>query len=279
MIFDSHTHYDDSAFDEDRELLLASLAAGGVGRVCNIGATMQGARDSVRFSETYDFVYAAVGVHPDECFDFGPSIHADDFVSAERNPVFQELKELLGRSKVQAVGEIGLDYHGFDVYEVKPDKETQAYWFEKQLELAIELDLPVVIHSRNASLDTMEMMKKAHANGLTDAVIHCYSYSREVAEQYLKMGYYLGFGGVITYEGQKKLTKALEAAPLDRILLETDSPYLTPVPVRKVGEWSRNSSLYLPHVVKKIAEIKGVTPEEIEQITWDNANRFFRIAD
>lgn len=289
MIFDTHTHYDDAAFDKDRFEIIESLSKNNVGRICNIGATMNGARASVAFSEKYDFVYAAAGVHPDEVYDFYPGKTADEIEAmyeqrsagfeAYGNAVFNELKALAEHKKTVAVGEIGLDYHGYDIYEVKPGKELQKYWFKKQLELAIEIRKPVVIHSRNASQDTMEILKKAHADGLDSAVIHCFSYSRETALEYLDMGYYLGFGGVITYEGQKKLTKALEAAPLERILLETDCPYLTPVPVREKGHWSRNSSAYLPHVIERIAEIKKVTPEEIERITWDNACRFYRIEE
>lgn len=289
MIFDTHTHYDDAAFDKDRFEIIESLPKNNVGRICNIGATMNGARASVAFSEKYDFVYAAAGVHPDEVYDFYPEKTPDEIEAmyeqssagfeAYGNAVFNELKALAEHKKTAAVGEIGLDYHGYDIYEIKPGKELQKYWFKKQLELAIEIGKPVVIHSRNASQDTMEIMKEAYADGLDSAVIHCFSYSRETALEYLDMGYYLGFGGVITYEGQKKLTKALEATPLERILLETDCPYLTPVPVREKGHWSRNSSAYLLHVIERIAEIKKVAPEEIERITWDNACRFYRIED
>lgn len=304
MIFDTHTHYDDAAFDADRYSVIESLPEEGIGRICNIGSTMQGARASAAFSEKYAHVYAAAGVHPDEVYDFCPGMRPDEAeamfseyessdagraeseFSAEiteiwpyGRAVFEELKGLSERERTVAVGEIGLDYHGYDVYDVKPGKEFQKYWFRKQLGLAIETGKPVVIHSRNASADTMELMKRAHESGLCGAVIHCFSYSRETALEYLDMGFYLGFGGVITYEGQKKLTKALEATPLDRILIETDCPYLTPVPVRKKGVWSRNASHYLPHVIKRIAEIKNVSAEEIEKITWDNACRFYRIND
>lgn len=264
MIFDTHTHYDDEAYDPDRDAVIGGLKESGVGRICNIGSTMQGARDSVMLAHKYDFVWAAAGVHPDE-------------VGELNEETFAELTELAADSRTAAVGEIGLDYHGYDIYEDKPDKETQKYWFIRQLELAIRKEKPVVIHSRNASEDTMEIMRQARDKGLKNAVIHCYSYSRETAAQYLAMGFYLGIGGVLTYEGQKKLTKTVEFMPLDRILLETDCPYLTPVPIRKNRE--RNSSAYLGYVCDKIAEIKGLSRERVEQATWENACRFYGIVD
>ncbi|MDO4960486.1 MAG: TatD family hydrolase [Eubacteriales bacterium] len=265
MIFDTHTHYDDEAYDNDREELIASLPENGVGLICNIGASMQGSRDSISLSGRFPYVYAAVGVHPDEVAELDES-------------AFAELKALAGHEKAVAIGEIGLDYHGYDIYDDKPDKETQQYWFKRQLELAIELDMPVVIHSRNAAADTLEMMVWAHENGLKCADIHCYSYSKEQAMQYLDMGFYLGIGGVLTYEGQKKLTKTVETMPVERILLETDCPYLTPAPVRKTIEKSaRNSSVYLTYVRDRIAELKGVAPDVVERVTYENACRFYGI--
>lgn len=264
MIFDTHTHYDDEAYDADREALIEGLPAAGVGRICNIGSTMQAVRDSVRLAAKYPYVFAAAGIHPDEVGE----------LNAE---TFAELKELALSPKVVAVGEIGLDYHGYEIYENKPDKESQKYWFQKQLELAIGIGKPVVIHSRNAAQDTLEMMQQAKADGLSCAVIHCYSYSWEMAKQYLDMGFYIGIGGVLTYEGQKKLTKTVMEMPLDRLLLETDCPYLTPVPVRKERE--RNYSAYLTFVRDRIAEIRGISPEEVEAAAFENACRFYRITD
>ena len=261
MIFDTHTHYDDEAFDKDREELIRSLSSFGVERVVNVGASMRGSRESIRFSETFENVYAAVGIHPDECAGMDESY-------------LSELRELAAHEKCVAIGEIGLDYHGFDVYEDKPGKETQKEWFFRQLELAAELSLPVIIHSRNACEDTLEIMKKAHDElGVRSAAIHCFSYSKETAETYLSMGYYLGFGGSVTYEGQKKITKVLKAVPPERILLETDCPYLAPVPKR--GE--RNFSGNLSYVCDRIAEIKEMSREELEKITRDNACRFYRL--
>lgn len=261
MIFDTHAHYDSEAFDEDREELLASLASGGIGAVCNIGATMEGARASAELAARYPQFYAAVGVHPDECGGM-----TEDWLS--------ELRTLAKGHRVVAIGEIGLDYHGFGVYPDKVDRETQKRWFQAQLELAEALSMPVVIHSRNAAEDTLTMMQAAHKAGLRGGIIHCYSYSAEMARAYVDMGFYIGLGGVVTYEGQKKLTKVLAAVPLARIVLETDCPYLAPVPHR--GE--RNCSLYLTAVRDRIAALKGVTPEEVETATWENACRVYGIA-
>ncbi len=263
MIFDTHTHYDDPVYDEDREAVLEGLAAANVGKICNIGANMQGTRDTVALAAKYPFVYGTAGVHPDE-------------VGELNEELFAELRELAKAPKMVAIGEIGLDYHGFGVFEDKPDKDTQKLWFRRQLDLAHELNLPVVIHSRNAAEDTMEIMEEYHNNGLIKgAVIHCYSYSKELAIKYLNMGYYIGVGGVLTYDGQKKLTRVVEMLPMDRLLLETDCPYLTPVPIRKDRE--RNLSNYLNFVVDKISELKGLSREEVEAATWDNAHRFYGI--
>lgn len=259
MIFDTHSHYDDHAFDLDRAEVLLGLPEKGIGRVVNVGASMRGSRESVALSETYDIVYAAVGIHPDEC-------------GAMDDSWIEELRALAAHEKCVAIGEIGLDYHGFDIYEDKPDKDLQKKWFLRQLALAGELNLPVIIHSRNACEDTMEIMRKAHDElGVQKAIIHCFSYSQETARQYVDMGYMIGFGGSTTYEGQKKISKVLKAVPMDRIVLETDCPYLAPVPHR--GE--RNDSGNLPLVRDKIAEIKGISPEEVEETTWDNACRFY----
>jgi len=259
MIFDTHAHYNDHAFDRDREELLSLLLSNGVGLVCDIGASVRSSREAVRLAESHDFIYAAVGIHPDDC---GGLSDGD----------FEEIRTLAVHEKCVAIGEIGLDYHGFDIYEDKPSKEEQDLWFKRQLKLAAELDLPVVVHSRNACDDTLSTMRWAHESlGLKKAVIHCFSYSKETALSYLEMGFYLGFGGSVTYEGQKKITKVLNAVPLDRILLETDCPYLSPVPKR--GE--RNDSRNLTHVRDRIAEIKGMTPEEIEKAAWENGCRFY----
>ena len=261
MIFDTHAHYDDEAFDSDREELLKALPENGICTVVNMGASMRGSRASIELAQKYDHVYGAAGIHPDDC---GPMDET----------WIDELRALAANKKCVAIGEIGLDYHGFDIYDDKPSKEVQQKWFRRQLRLAAEIGKPVVIHSRNACEDTLLMMQKAYEElGIDRAIIHCFSYAKETAAQYLGMGYYLGFGGTTTYEGQKKLTKVLEITPMDRILLETDCPYLAPVPHR--GE--RNDSRNLKVVAEKIAEIKGVTAAEVEAATLENARRIYGI--
>ena len=252
MIFDSHAHYDDHAFDEDREEVLSSLAEGGVGTIVNVGASLEGTRRTVELSRKYSFIYGAAGVHPDEA-------------GTLNEETFAWLKEQCQEERIVAVGETGLDY-----YWEKENHEVQKTWFLRQLELAKELYLPVIVHSREAAADTMEILKKAHEPGLR-AVIHCYSYSAEHAGEYLKMGYYLGIGGVVTFKNAKKLKEVVQMAPLDRVLLETDCPYLSPVPFRG----KRNDSRNLIYVAEKVAALKGVTAEEVIRITEENARSFY----
>ncbi len=254
MIFDSHAHYDDRAFDEDRDELLSSLPEKGIEGVVNAGASIRSIWKTLELAEKYPHVYAAVGIHPE---------HAGEL----RQEDMEWLRGLLAGARVVAVGEIGLDY-----YWDQPEREIQKKWFAAQLALAREEKLPVVIHSRDAAADTLEMMKSEYGAG-NPAYIHCFSYSKEMAAEFLKLGCMIGIGGVVTFKNAKKVKEAVEYIPLDRILLETDCPYLSPVPHR--GE--RNSSLNLPHVVRQIAEIKGVEPEEVEEITCRNAKNFFGI--
>lgn len=255
MIFDTHTHYDDEQFDADRENVLLSLKENGVYAVANMGATMQGAKDSVALAKKYPFVYAAVGIHPD---------HAKDLNEEE----FRKLAELAKEEKVVAVGEIGLDY-----YWDSTERDVQKYWFKRQLELALSLDYPVVVHSREAAADTFDIIKQAYeqSRGELRGVIHCYSYGVEQAREYLKMGFFLGIGGVATFKNGRKLKEVIEAVPLDKIVLETDCPYLAPEPYRG----KRNYSGYLSFVVTAIATIKGVTEEEVKRVTWENALRLY----
>ena len=257
MIFDTHTHYDDEQFDDDRDTLLCSLAEQGVGAVANMGASMRGARDSVELAKKYPFVYAAVGIHPD---------HAKELNEEE----FEVLKALAAEEKVVAIGEIGLDY-----YWDSTEREDQKYWFKRQLALAQEMKLPVVIHSRDAAADTLEIMKEAYQQSgkkLT-GVIHCFSYETEMAREYVKMGFYLGVGGVATFKNGRKLKEVIEDTPIERIVLVTDCPYLAPVPFRG----KRNSSQLLSYVVAAIAELKGISEEEVERITWENACNLYRL--
>ena len=263
MIFDTHAHYDDSAFDKDRCELIASLPEKGVGRVINMGASLRGCRAGAELAGKYSHIYFGAGIHPDDC---GPMDET----------WIDEIREFSKNPKCVAIGEIGLDYHGFDIYDDKPSKEVQQKWFLRQLVLAAETGKTADIHSRNACEDTLSFMRKARYElGVEKAVIHCFSYSKETAEEYLDMGYWLGFGGTVTYEGQKKLTKVLEITPPEKILLETDCPYLAPVPHR--GE--RNDSTNLIYVRDRIAEIKGMSAEELEEITWRNAFRAFNLPE
>ena len=204
-------------------------------------------------AEKYPYVYAAVGIHPDE-------------VGALNEEIFAGMEALLRHDKVVAVGEIGLDY-----YWDNESHEVQEKWFVRQLELARRHNLPIIIHSREAAADTMEIMK-AHAQGL-EGVIHCYSYSREQAEEYVKMGFYIGIGGVLTFKNAKKLKEVAAAIPLERIVLETDCPYLAPEPFRG----KRNQSSYIRYVAEKLAEIKGMTAEEVIAVTEENAKKMYRL--
>lgn len=253
MIFDSHAHYDSSQFHEDREELLNSMKENGVGTILNSGASWKSVTEVVELAEKYPFIYAAVGLHPDEVGD----------LSEER---FEFLKKQCQHEKVVAVGEIGLDY-----YWDNESHEVQKEWFVRQLNLARELDLPVIIHSREAAEDTLNIMKD-HGNGLR-GVIHCFSYSKELAEEYIKMGFHIGIGGVVTFKNGKKLKEIATSIPLERILLETDCPYLAPEPHRG----KRNSSLYIPHIAQEIADLRGITYEEVVAQTEMNARNLFRI--
>ena len=251
MIIDSHAHYDDEAFEEDRDNLLQSMQSNGIEKIINVGANIKGSRTSIALSEQYPFIYAAVGVHPSDTEELDEEKIA-------------WLKEVSKKEKVVAIGEIGLDY-----YWPEPDREIQKKWFIRQMELAQEVNLPVIIHSRDAAQDTIEILKQFPANG----VIHCYSYTKESAKKFLKMGYYFGIGGVLTFKNAKKLKEAVMEIPMDRILLETDSPYLAPEPNRG----KRNSSLNIPYVVKELAQLKGITEEEVINITTENTKRLFHL--
>ena len=253
MIFDTHAHYDDEAFDEDRESLLQGMKQNGVDCIVNIGANMQTSRNTVALTEQYDFIYGAVGVHPSDVYDM---TEAD----------LETLREWSRLDKIVAIGEIGLDYHYPDT-----DKALQQKWFIRQLQLAREEKLPVVIHSRDAAADTLAIMQE-HGREL-GGVIHCFSYTKEMAAEYLKMGYYIGIGGVLTFKNAKKLVEAVEMIPLERLVLETDAPYLAPDPYRG----KRNESAYLTYVAQKLAQIKGVSYEEIVAQTAKNAKTMYRM--
>ena len=251
MIIDTHAHYDDEQFDTDRDELLKSMEAGGIGLIVNAGSTIDSWKKIVELTEAYSFMYGAIGIHPDEVGDM------DDVQ-------FSRMSDLLELDKIVAVGEIGLDY-----YWDKEDHSIQKEWFVRQLRMAKELKLPVIIHSREAAADTFEIMKQ-HAAGMK-AVIHCYSYSAEMAREYVKMGYYIGVGGVVTFKNAKKLKQVVEEIPLASIVLETDCPYLAPVPYRG----KRNTSLYLPYVAEQVAELKGITVEDVIRQTEKNSRELY----
>ena len=255
MIFDSHAHYDDHAFDEDREEVLAALAESGVGTVVNVGASLEGTRRTVELAERYPFIYGAAGVHPDE-------------VNELNEDTFAWLKEQCAGDRIVAVGETGLDY-----YRDRTDHETQKKWFIRQLALAGELSLPVIVHSREAASDTMKILKEMYDLHIP-VVVHCYSYSLEMAKEYVKMGYYLGIGGVVTFQNARRLREVVQNIPLSHLLLETDCPYLAPVPDRG----KRNDSRKLIHVADAVAGLKGITTEEVIRITEENAAAFYRLA-
>lgn len=251
-IFDTHSHYADSAFDGDRDELLAALPDKGVRFAALAGSSMQDSAENVALAQKYGYIYAAVGVHP-ESVDETPSDYRE------------KLTELVKSSeKVRAIGEIGLDYH-YENY----DRDKQILFFRQQLELARELSLPVIVHSRNASEDTLDILKEYRPAG----VVHCFSSSAEVAREVIKLGMYIGFTGVLTFKNAKKALRALEAVPLDRLLLETDCPYMAPEPLRG----RRCDSSMICYTAEKAAQIKGVSTQELLDITCRNGMDFYHI--
>ena len=253
-IFDTHAHYDDEDFDADRYELLESMKEHGVGTIVNIGASMRSCKTTLALAEKYPFVYGALGVHPSDC---GTMTEED----------IQWIKANAVNEKIVAIGEIGLDYYWDNV-----ERDVQKKWFVRQLEIAKETGLPVIIHSRDAAQDTLEIMKAEHKD-TTGGVIHCFSYGVEMAREYLNMDYFIGVGGVLTFKNGKKLKEVVEYAPMDKLVLETDCPYLAPVPYRG----KRNSSLYLTHVVEEMAAIKGMSVEDVIRVTAENAKRLYRL--
>lgn len=252
-IFDTHAHYDSSAFHADREAVLAALPEAGVALVVDPGCDLPTSRAALALAEQFPHVYAAVGIHPEDCAGY---TDAD----------LDALRQLCRHDKAVAIGEIGLDYYWAE----NPPREFQQQVFRRQLELALELDMPVIIHDREAHGDCLAIVKEYP--GLR-GVFHCFSGSPEMAAELLKRGWYLGFDGPITYKNAKRAPEVAAMTPLDRILVETDSPYMTPVPFRG----KRNDSRYLPYVLEKLAEWKGVTAQEMTDITFANGKRLFGI--
>jgi TatD DNase family protein len=260
MITETHAHYDDKAFDEDRQLCLTSLKEQGIEKVVNVGASMESSGATLKLCDNYDFIYGAIGVHPSETKDL-----------TEEDMIW--LGEHLNNKKVVAVGEIGLDY-----YWDSPERETQIKWFLRQLSLAIEKEMPVIIHSRDAAADTFAVIKEAVDKAKRNnkdllGVIHCFSYGVEMAREYVKLGFYLGIGGVVTFKNAKKLKEVVEEIPLEWLVLETDCPYLSPEPNRG----KRNDSSNLTYVAQQIADIKNVPYAEVVKITSLNARKLYRL--
>ncbi len=254
LIFDTHSHYDDKAFEADQHELLSGLKEKGVGRVVNVGADMGTSRAALMLAEKYEFVYAALGVHPSE---------VEGLTEAD----MEWIRDQADHEKVVAIGEFGLDYHW-----PEPAKDIQKKWFIRQIELAKEVKLPIIIHSRDAAADTMQIIKETKAYDC-GGVIHCFSYSPEMAQEYVAMGFYIGIGGVVTFKNAKKLKSTVEVIPLKHIVLETDCPYMAPEPNRG----KRNDSSQLIYVAEKIAEIKGRTVEEVITCTTQNAHQMYHL--
>ena len=250
-IFDSHAHYTDKAFNEDRGIMLGSLKESGVCGIINCGADIESSVSSVDLASKYDYIYAACGIHPEEA-DKTPENYIDI------------LRDLAKNEKCVAIGEIGLDY-----YWRQDTKDLQKELFEKQILLSKELDLPIIVHDREAHGDTMEILKKHRPKG----VLHCFSGSPETATEVLKLGMYIGLGGALTFKNARKAVEVAQMLPLDRLLLETDCPYMAPVPMRG----KRNNSGYIPFIAEKVAEIKGIDPQSVLDVTMENTKRLFNI--
>ena len=254
MIFETHAHYDDDAYKSDRDRIIKLLKEEGIAPIVNVGASLTSTEDTVKLAHEYDHVFAAVGVHPSDCEDL-----------TEDN--IRWLKGLCSDPKVVAIGEIGLDYH-YD----EPDKEVQKKWFERQLRLAKEVSLPIIVHSRDAAADTLEILSREEFKGIR-GIIHCFSYSQELAREYVKMGYHIGIGGVVTFKNGRKLQEIAGSIPLENIVVETDCPYLAPEPYRG----RRNSSAYLTYIIERIASLRNAEYEEIERATYENAAALFGV--
>ena len=254
MLFDTHAHYDDEAFDADRHELLASMPSQNVGLIVNPGCTVESSRTAVALAAEFPHVYAAVGIHPENCGDFVPE-------------QMDEIRAMAKQDKVVAIGEIGLDYY----WPENPPRELQQQVLRAHMALAQELGLPVIIHDREAHADTLSIVRNFPA---VTGVFHCFSGSVEMARELLKLGWMLSFNGAVTFKNARKAPEVIGEVPMDRLMIETDAPYLTPVPFRG----KRNDSSYVHLVAEKIAQIKGISPDEVEQATWENGKRFFGIA-
>jgi TatD DNase family protein len=254
MLFDTHAHLEDERFDGDRERLIQELPEKGVAYVINVGSTLETSRMSVELAAQYPFIYAAVGVHPHE-------------VSQMSSEDLDALEAIATGDKVVAVGEIGLDYY----YDFSP-RELQREWFARQIDLAYSLGLPIIIHDREAHADVFDVLK-AKKDRILGGVMHCYSGSWEMAKDFMDLGLYISLGGPVTFKNAKRPVEVAQKIPLDRLVIETDSPYLAPTPHRG----KRNNPAYVRLVAEKIAEVRGMTFEEIAEATLNNAKKLFKI--
>lgn len=253
MIFDSHTHYDDTQFNDDREFVLKEIKEKGVIGILNCGSDLRGMEMSVELANKHDFIYAAVGIHP-------------EYANVVDKKVIERIKELTNNNKVRAIGEIGLDYY----WEENPPREVQQKAFRMQMDLARELKLPVIIHDREAHKDTLDIMKEYSD---VTGVVHCFSGSVEFARECLKLGYYIGITGVVTFKNAKVIKEVAKEVPLDRLLVETDCPYMAPTPFRG----KRNQSDYVQFIIEEIANIRGITKEEVEEATINNVKNLLNL--
>ncbi len=248
MIFDSHAHYDDSSFDMDRNEVLLGMKEKRVACIVNVAADIKGNEDTLELMESYDFLYGAFGIHPN---------HADQL----NEKVMADIEVWCQHRKCVAVGETGLDY-----YYQEPARELQQIWFRKQIDLAKKIQKPLIIHSREAAADTLAILKESDASSV-GGVIHCFSYGKEMAKEFIDLGFMIGIGGVLTFKNGKKLKEVVESIPLESIVLETDCPYLAPSPFRG----KRNDSSLIAYVIEEVANIKNLSIEEVEKQTWKNA--------
>lgn len=255
-IFDTHAHYEDKAFDEDREEVLNRIRECRVDRVVNVGSSIKTSIQTIELTKRYDFIYGAAGIHP-ECV-----------MELEDEAAYTKLEECLWQEKIVALGEIGLDYH----YEDNPNREIQKKHFKRQLELAEKAGLPVIIHSRDAAKDTLDILKASNIKE-QGGIIHCFSYGKEMAREFLNLGFYIGIGGALTFKNARKLREVVEYMPLDRIVIETDCPYMSPEPERG----KRNHSGKLGFVIKVIADIRGISEEEVVNQTCHNGNLVYKL--
>lgn len=254
MLIDSHAHLDDQKFDRDRDIIIKNLKNNGIELVINIGADLQTSIASVSLAEKYENIYAAVGVHPHSASEVDDS-------------TIEILKSFANRKKVVAIGEIGLDYY----YDNSP-RDLQRKWFKEQVNLAKQVDLPVVIHTREAAQETFDILKEAQ-DGSLRGVLHCYSGSVEMATEYIKLGFYISFAGPVTFKNARSIREVAKSVPLDRLLVETDCPYLTPEPNRG----KRNEPIFVKYTAGTIADIRGITYEELAKVTNRNTRELFKI--